>query len=40
MRYLVYALVLALLYACGAKGPLQLPDRNKQEQQKKEEKQQ
>jgi predicted small lipoprotein YifL len=33
MRALVLVLVLALLSACGAKGPLYLPDDSKQKQQ-------
>lgn len=40
MRYLVYALVLALLTACGAKGPLKLPQQDTHEEQQKEEKSQ
>ena len=40
MRHLVYALVLALLCACGAKGPLELPKDSQQEKQQKEEKSQ
>jgi predicted small lipoprotein YifL len=36
MRPLVFAIVLVLLSACGAKGPLFLPDRDKPEEQQQE----
>lgn len=38
MRHLAIALVLALLCACGAKGPLYLPQDDKQQQQQEKDK--
>lgn len=38
MRYVAIALIVALLCACGAKGPLYLPKDSNHEKQQKEEK--
>lgn len=38
MRYIAIAIIVALLSACGAKGPLFLPKDSDQQKQQKEEK--